>query len=672
MKSIIIILSFILSLHCFSQEVPVTTQKQLENLAEVTESETTDDVNLLQQLEYYSKHPLNLNEASADELRTLHLLTDLQIFHFIQYRSLLGKFISVYELQAVPTWDVATIKKILPYILTGDRLTLQESFRARLKGGDQEALFRVTRVLEQSAGYDTSRSTYYLGDRNHLLLQYRYHYKNLLQYGFAADKDAGEQFFKGAQRKGFDFYSFHFFTRNLGNIKALAIGDYSVNLGQGLIQWHSLAFKKSTEVLLVKRQAPVLLPYRSAGEFFFNRGIGATYKKGKIESTVFVSSKKISGNFSTDTLDIFSSYNASGYYRSKTEAAERNNLGLRTAGGNITYASGPLKIGINGIFHQFSSSLQKRDEPYNLFSVSGKNWFNGSIDYSYTYKSMHLFGEIATDKNFSKALITGALFSADPKVDISLVYRNIQKEYGSLFGNAFTENVLPTNEKGFYMGLVIKPLYTLQLNAYMDFYSFPWLRYRVDAPGVGRDYSTQITYKPNKVFELYARYRNEIKSLNTASSVFNYPSPRTRQNMRIHFSNTINRALEIKGRVEMIWYDRKKEDAEEGFSAFIEGSWRPPKPFSIGIRLQYFETDGYDSRIYAYENDVLYSFSIPAFFDKGFRYYINAKYEISKNLNCWVRLAQTVYQDRKEVGSGLDEIQGNRRTELKLQLRWLF
>lgn len=92
---------------------------------------------------------------------------------------------------------------------------------------------------------------------------------------------------------------------------------------------------------------------------------------------------------------------------------------------------------------------------------------------------------------------------------------------------------------------------------------------------------------------------------------------------------------------------------------------------SAGIRLQYFETDGYNSRIYAYENDVLYSYSIPAFFDKGFRYYFNLNYDLGKKISFWLRLAQTVYQDKGSVGSGLDEINGNRRTELKLQARLL-
>ena len=90
------------------------------------------------------------------------------------------------------------------------------------------------------------------------------------------------------------------------------------------------------------------------------------------------------------------------------------------------------------------------------------------------------------------------------------------------------------------------------------------------------------------------------------------------------------------------------------------------------MRLMYFETGGYDSRLYAYENDVLYSFSIPVFYDKGYRYYFNLNYDFSKKISCWFRLAQTIYKDKTSVGSGLDEIPGNKKTEIKLQVQYYF
>jgi len=79
-------------------------------------------------------------------------------------------------------------------------------------------------VLEKSTGFEkTSTGTKYLGSPPKLFFRYRYQDKNLLQYGIVGDKDAGEQFFKGAQKYGFDFYSFHFFARKMGSVQALAL-----------------------------------------------------------------------------------------------------------------------------------------------------------------------------------------------------------------------------------------------------------------------------------------------------------------------------------------------------------------------------------------------------------------------------------------------------------------
>ena len=110
-----------------------------------------------------------------------------------------------------------------------------------------------------------------------------------------------------------------------------------------------------------------------------------------------------------------------------------------------------------------------------------------------------------------------------------------------------------------------------------------------------------------------------------------------------------------------------------GFLAFFDVFYKPAlKPLSANLRLQYFETDDFNSRIYAYENDVLYGFSIPPFSDKGYRYYLNMSYDMTKNLTFWVRWAQILYKNRSSIGSGLDEIAGNQRSEVKCQIlvRW--
>ncbi len=660
------------------------TEQQIENITENNADEETDDDTYLQSLSEFSRNPINLNLADAATLEELLLLTPIQIDNFITYRTLLGKFLTIYEIQAIPGWDLATIQKIRPYIMVSQAVNLFNAIGSRLKNGDNILFVRSTQVLEKSRGYklDSSQATnFYYGSPQRLFIRYKYSFKNLLQYGVVAEKDPGEELFKGSQKYGFDYYSVHFFMRNAGIVKALALGDFTVNLGQGLTQWMSQAYRKGPDITTIKRQAAVLRPYNSAGEINFHRGIGITVGKNNWEATLFGSYKKIDANFvAADTSlleaeDIVTSLQTSGYHRTKSEVEDKGMQRQVAFGGNFKYRLYGLQIGVNAVQYQFKLPLQKSQYPYNQFALTGKTFGNYSIDYGYTYRNMHFFGEAASTNKRKLAFIQGMLMSVANNVDVSLLYRNISSAYQSLYTSAFTENTFPTNEKGLYTGISIKPAMGWRVDAYADVYKFPWLRYRVDAPTTGKEYMFQLTYQPNKIFSIYSRLRSESKPINynPTGLTLNPVIPQPRQNWRTQLSVKLNSIFTFRSRVEMVWFDKRGSAAENGFTIFTDLLYNPMmKPLSGNIRLQYFETDGYNSRVYSYENDVLYGYSIPVFYDKGYRYYINVNYDINKRISLWAKWAQTIYSDKTLIGSGLDEIEGNHKTEVKLQLRYKF
>lgn len=662
-------------------DLPPVVEQQLENLTESSEDVVTEDDSYLQELVHFLKDPLNLNNADEGQLQELKLLSPVQISNLITYRKLLGKLINIYELQAIPGWDVSLIKRIRFYVTVSDKADVFNSLSSRLKNGENTVLVRGTQVLEKSRGYlpDSSVATnFYPGSPQKFLVRYTYNFKNLLQWGITGEKDAGEQFFKGAQKNGFDFYSAHLFVRNIGIIKSLAIGDFAVSLGQGLTQWQSLAFKKSSDVLNIKRQSDILRPYNSAGEIAFNRGIGITLKKNNWETTGFVSYRKPDANFNVDTLnfdDFVSSLQNSGYHRTASEVANKNSQTQVSFGGNLSYSTERVHFGINGVHYSFNHRITKADYLYNAYALGGKTAGNYSVDYSYTYKNLHFFGEAAADEDLDKAFVNGLLISVDSHVDMSFLYRKISRGYQSLYTSAFTENTYPTNESGFYSGISINPVDYLRIDAYADFFHFPWIKYRVDAPSSGNNYMIQFTYKPNKQVEIYTRFHTERKAINynpyglTTNPVLVKP----KQGLRTQFSCKLSPTFVFRSRVELSWFDKKGDDSQNGFLSYIDILYKPVlKPFSGNMRFQYFETDGYDSRLYAYEDDVLYSYSIPVFYDKGYRYYINVTYDINKRISLWGRFAQTIFPDKNTIGSGLDLINGHKKTEIKLQVIFAF
>lgn len=660
---------------CLFGQEPANThaEQELETLTEFNDDAEPTDDSWLQEQEYLLKNKLDLNKATETELAALNLLSAVQIAQFLTYRNLLGKLISIYEIQAIPGWDLITIQKIRPYVTVNTNVALHENLRRKFSEGEHRIIARYGQVLQKAQGFkitDTARS-YYAGGRGRMMIRYKYQYKNLLQYGLTASKDAGETFFKAPNRYGFDFYSFHFFSRPRGLLKAFAAGDYTVNMGQGLIHWQALAFGKSNMVTNVKRQAPLVKPYNASGAYYFNRGMAATFQKNKWASTLFMSVRNLDARLTQDTTGqtFISSIHLSGYHRTQSEIRDKNNIKRYSYGSNISFTAATFKISANMVQYHFNFPLKRDGKPYILYALAGRQWSNYSLDYTWTHKNLYFFGETAIDKNGNLATINSFLASIHPRVDVVAMYRQLSPKYQSVNGNAFTASTLPSNEKGIYAGVSLRLNAKIQLNGYVDVYSFPWLKYRVDAPSTGMDYLVQLSYKPLKTADLYTRLRVTNKSMNSASPdiPFNQLARYSNRSWRTQINYTISRAFSIRQRFELLWYLTDDHTTEQGFLGYFDLFYKPAQSrFSINCRVQYFDSDGYNSRLYAYENDVLYYYAIPVFYNKGIRWYVNLQYRVNKKIAFWCKFGHTLQQDQVSLGSGLDEIQGNTRSEIRL------
>ena len=125
--------------------------------------------------------------------------------------------------------------------------------------------------------------------------------------------------------------------------------------------------------------------------------------------------------------------------------------------------------------------------------------------------------------------------------------------------------------------------------------------------------------------------------------------------------------------MEIVTLEQPDKPFRWGYLIYQDIIYKPAViPLDLSARFAVFNTDDFDTRLYAYENDVLYSFSVPAYFYQGMRFYLQAKYDIIPGLGVWFRIAQSYYLNRQTIGSELDEIQGNTRTEIKVQIRYRF
>ena len=655
MKAYIIILLITVALVTNAQTPPPLTlrhEQQLENLAELDES-IVEDESFLQQLEAFRKNPVNLNTANEDDLQLLQILNSIQIKALLQYRALLGKFIHIYELQAIPYWDVLTIQRLLPYITIREEIAAATLLSSVMQNGSANLLFRLSRSTPKAAGFIDTGANRFLGSPEKMLVRYRYSYKNILQFGILGDKDAGEALLNKNHKTGFDFYSLHLFARKLGIIQSLAIGDFAVNMGQGLLQWQSMAFGKG-ELTAIKRQSAVLRPYTSAGESNFQRGIGIALRQKQLMLTAFYAVHKISANLSEDTSGqvSISSFITSGLHRNAKELAERNNIMQQSAGCNVSYERAGWHLGGNIIQYQFSDPVLKRQEPYNLFSFRGDRWLAFSLDYDYTFRNLHLFGEVAADKWLNKAIINGLLLSLDRKLDMSILVRHLEPGFQPFNASAFTEGTLPSNESGIFIGLAFRPLPRLKLDAYADAFRFPWLKSRADAPSLGQEYQVQLSYQPRKTIELATRFRSKALQTNNSGDdePFHTLTPVRKITWRTHLAWQPGPEWQVSQRVELVWF--RSQVREQGYLLYADLRYSPAKrPYAVAGRVQVFETDGFNSRIYAYEQDA--GFAAPAAYHKGLRYYINLQMDLNRryfkviprsfpHINIWFRWAATI------------------------------
>jgi DNA uptake protein ComE-like DNA-binding protein len=662
-------------------------EDRIENIAENTDTEL-DYTELAETLNYFKENPVNLNNTNAEELKKLIFLDDLQINDLLNYIANNGQLQTVYELHFVNGFNNSLIYKILPYIIVEkmDKHT-SLSFKDIFKYGKNSILLRYQITTEKQLGYASASDTVlvtnpnqrYLGNAAKIFTRYAFNYKDVVKFGFTADKDPGEEFFKGSQPNGFDFYSAYAAIKNIGVVKSLVIGDFQVQFGQGLVLWTGLGMGKSSSAINLKKFAQGIKPYASANETGFLRGAGLSLGFKNIDISVFYSNKKNDANLIvSDTLSQENQYITSlqqtGYHRTSSELSDKNVMRETLIGSHLSFKHEYFKIGATVYHSVFSIPLNKETAWYHKFDFQGKENTVAGIDYNYLSYPFLFFGESALSSGGGMAFVNGLQVKLDPRFALSMIYRSYQKEYQNLKSAAFGENSLNANEKGLFTGVEVGISAKWTAFAYVDFYTFPWLKYLTDAPSNGSEYLLKLNYHYSRRLELYFQYRQKNRMKDAPSAfITKYVENVKKQNLRLNIAYTISDNLSIQNRIEFVENKYVSGDAHHGFLIYQDLSYQFKQlPLRLSTRYALFDTDTYDDRLYAYESDVLYAFSVAASYYKGSRFYIMAKLDLNNSIDIWLRYSVSYYNNKKTISSGLDEIQGSSKSEIKMQLMMKF
>lgn len=686
MKRMLITLFLILFINSYYVESQISFsvdkwREYVDELATDTEEEERIQT-LYAELSYRTEHPFDLNRVTAEELKKLPFLSDEQIKDLLTYRTRSGTFLTLYELKNLPLMDFQTIELLLPFVHIGEIHVDNPSFSVKnlLKHSSNELQIRYDRCFQQKKGYasypDSVRFRYpnreYRGEPFYTSLRYTYTWKDRIQAGMVAEKDAGEPFWN-KYHKGYDFYSVHLVLKDFGWLKNLSVGDYKVSFGQGLVISHDFSPGRTALITQVERRSHGFRRHFSSNETDFMRGVASTLTWKQFDLSLFYSSRKMDAGIDSLT---FTSLKTDGLHRLQRDWEKRRTVSMQTYGTNLQYATPSFCFGLTALSYSFGSlEMQPDPKPYNLYDFRGNRNWNASVNYLLKNNNLKLYGETALSANGGIATLNALQLTPTSYISLLALYRNYSRRYQALFGHAFSQNSRVQNEKGLYLGFQLVPFPRWKMSAYADFFRFPWLKYGVDSPSSGQEYSLQIDYAPRPEWSAYFRYRYKQKEKNLTSEEASALSiqPYRQQRFRWQVSYLVHPAWRMKSAADGMLYQEGKGSISRGILLSQSIGWQPNRlPLQGDLYGAWFHTDDYATRLSAYEKNLLYAFNRPSFYGTGIRIACSFRWKIDRRFSLSFKLAHTYYTDRDRIGTDQEEIEGSSKTDIYTLIRWKF
>ncbi len=651
---------------------PPVPETSLEEIISGTEDESYA-ARICEDLAYLASNPVDLNTATEEDLARLYYLNDFQIFCILDYRKSYGTLLSLNELNLIPGLREDLIRHILPYVTIGNPAPGPVFSKKKIRP-HQNILLRMktSRPLKEGFREECDSSLKFGGPPFSVLMKYELRAGIHFRTGFTLENDPGEKFSWDKSRKGFDFSSAFLEIRDAGPLSRMVLGDFRYETGSGLVNGSGRR-GKSAEVILKQKNAGISR-YASAAENGFNRGLAMACSPGKLRFRMMVSSVKTSANTETsgDGEEIFTSLNITGLSRNDAEENSKNNLVQKQLGTGIGYQSDRFSVNYNFLLQSFDKPMRYRILTDRFSQVRDESrFYYHSVDFNYRRKLGLLTCEVATGNYFKPALLTNMIVWLHPLLTLCMNYRYYSPGYFCLNASAFAESDV-RNEEGLYAGIETYPFSFLKLSAYIDGYRFPWLKYYGIAPERGRDFFLKAEIKTSMDFKIITLLKYESRH---TGAVRNFPGIGS-TGLQGDFRYLAEADYEWNENVRLRTKIDYRHSVSPGDPVHYHGIFLCQdlgfhlfeNRLTLNARYAFFDSPDWSTRIYAYENDILYSFSTPAFYGKGIRSYLTGRIRIRKRYDLWFKYAVTQYTSPYQSGSGADQREGAVYRDLGVQV----
>lgn len=659
-KYTLIILFAFFSLHANAQQKREWEQ-YLYQISEMNDTESDVWESYYDMLCDLEANPININTATRKELEQLPFLTAEEVEDISEYLYLHGPMKSLGELAMIENLDYFKRRLLFYFTYAGEvESRTFPSMKNILKYGKHDVMGTVKVPFYTRKGDKDG----YEGYQYKHSIRYDFSYGDRVRFGVLGAQDAGEPFFAGKNNLGYDFYSFYFVLKKLGKIKTLALGRYRVRFGMGLVINNNFSFGKLSALSSLGRGGSNIRAHSSLSSGNYLQGAATTVNIVKgLDVSAFVSYRKFDATLNADDGTI-ATILESGYHRTETELDKKNNSSHVLAGGNVDYSAGGFHVGLTGVYVSLDKRLKPKTEAvYRRHYASGKDFYNIGIDYGYTGHRISFHGETATGGCNAFATINSLSFSLTDNLDLLALQRFYSFRYYSLFAESFSEGGAVQNESGIYLGANWRPIPNLSVMAYSDFAYFAWPKYQVSDSSRSFDNLVQMIYVPGG-WTFSARYRYKMRERDNAEKSALIFKKEHKGRLSAAYDSGVWGG---KFQADIAYTDYKKKSF--GWMLSQNVSVRLEKLFYAIMSFGYFDTDDYDSRVYAYERGMRYSFYSPAYYGNGVRAALFAVSDFSDNITVTAKVGVTKYFDRDKIGSGYQEIDGSSATDLELQLR---
>ncbi|KAA6340850.1 hypothetical protein EZS27_011301 [termite gut metagenome] len=649
----------------------LTGYSSWEEVIEQLSSDEDENINWENEIEELYEHlsePVNLNGITKEELEQFPFLTDIQIENVLAYLYIHGEMQTVYELQLVEEMDRQTIQYLIPFVCVRPLKKKEQlpSLPEILHYGKNELVTRFDIPFYEREGYKDS----YLGTPQYHSLRYSFRYRENLYWGLTAEKDAGEPFLALHDKQGYDYYSFYFLLRNYRKLKTLAIGNYRLSFGQGLVISSDYTMGKTVSSATIGTRKSGIKKHSSTDEYNYFQGVASAVKTGDFTLSAFYSHRSLDGIVTDSTI---TSIQKTGLHRTEREAKRKEAFSLQLAGTNISFSKNQLKVGMTGIYYFFDRPYQPQVREYSNYNLRGTEFYNIGMDYNYRLRRFLFSGETAMSKNGGSATLNSLQYSSANGYRVTVLHRYYTYDYWAMLARSFSEGGYVQNENGLYAAIEGRPMSYWQLFASVDFFAFPWLKYGIDKPSSGFDALMQLSYSPRNRLAMTLRYRYKKKEKNYTEGKEKDVRPLHRHQVRYRFTYTPTDYLALRTTIDYTQVYPQHVSASQGFQLTQTVSCAfQSVPVKLEVQGTYFHTDDYESRVYLPEKGMMYSFYIPSFYGEGSRIMAHVRYDFHRNGMIIAKLGQTTYYDRDKIGSGTDVIPNNKKLDLQMQVKITF